>query len=270
MNHIDEGTLLALLDGELSEEEGSRVEAHVEACEACATSLAELREASDRLEAALALLDRPAPAEVSAWTVRQRAAARRMAFPRRALLRAAAMVLGFAAVGSAAIPNSPVRTWVAAAWRHGVSALSGGEDPAPAVATAAGDVTPETASAPTPEAGLVVQPERRRVVVSIESPAPDLVARVRVVSDARVAVRARGEAASARFRTAPGRLDVVSPGSGELVIEVPASQIDVTLEVNGRVLVSKRGPELTVAGARVEVRPGEEIVVDLTGSGSVN
>lgn len=262
MNHIDEGTLLALLDGELSEEEKSRVEAHVEACEACAVSLAELREASDRLEAALALLDRPAPAEVSAWTVRQRAAARRMAFPRRALLRAAAMVLGFAAVGSAAIPNSPVRTWVAAAWRHGVSALSGGEDPAPAVATAAGDVTPE--------AGLVVQPERRRVVVSIESPAPDLVARVRVVSDARVAVRARGEAASARFRTAPGRLDVVSPGSGELVIEVPASQIDVTLEVNGRVLVSKRGPELTVAGARVEVRPGEEIVVDLTGSGSVN
>lgn len=268
MNHIDEGTLLALLDGELSEEEGSRVEAHVEACEACATSLAELREASDRLEAALALLDRPAPAEVSAWTVRQRAAARRMAFPRRALLRAAAMVLGFAAVGSAAIPNSPVRTWVAAAWRHGASALSGGEEPAPAVVTAAGDVTPETASAP--EAGLVVQPEHRRVVVSIESPAPDLVARVRVVSDARVAIRARGEAASARFRTGPGRLDVLSPGSGELVIEVPASQIDVTLEVDGRVLVSKRGPELIVPGARVEARPGEEIVVDVTGSGSVN
>lgn len=187
-----------------------------------------------------------------------------MAFPRRALLRAAAMVLGFAAVGSAAIPNSPVRTWVVAAWRHGVSALSKGEEPAPEVATAAKDAAPETAPAAMPEAAFVVQPERGRVVVSIESPVPDLVARVRLVPGARVAIWARGEAASARFRTAPGRVDIVSPGSGELVIEVPASQIDVTLEVGNRVVVSKSGPDLTVAGARVEARPGEEILVDLT------
>lgn len=270
MKHVDEGTLLALLDGELNDGERSRVEGHVEACEVCTAQLAELRAASADLNAALALLDVPAPAAASAWAVRRRASARRVVFTRRALLRAAAMVLGFAAVGSAAIPESPVREWAVAAWRNSVAALtrSGAEPVAAAVEESAPEAAPASDTAPA-EAGLMVQPEDGRVVVSVESPASGLVARVRLASGSRVAVMARGEAAAARFRTAPGRIDVVTPGAGELVIDVPASLVEMTLEVDGRAVVAMTGGELTVSGGTINAARNE-VVVELNGSGPVN
>ncbi len=44
MSHPDEGTIQALLDGELDAEQRSRIELHVSACAACAARLAEARE----------------------------------------------------------------------------------------------------------------------------------------------------------------------------------------------------------------------------------
>jgi hypothetical protein len=62
MSHVDDGTLNALLDGELGREETAAVEAHVAACPECAKRLAEakrfLAEASDLLGA----LELPKPA----------------------------------------------------------------------------------------------------------------------------------------------------------------------------------------------------------------
>lgn len=269
MKHVDEGTLLALLDGELNDGERSRVEGHVEACEVCATQLAELRAASDDLTAALALLDVPAPASATAWAVRRRASARRVLFTRRALVRAAAMVLGFAAVGSAAIPDSPVRTWAAAAWRNVAGLTRPNAEPAAApVEAPAPEATPVSNATPA-EAGLMVQPENGRVIVSVESPAAGLVARVRLASGPRVAILASGEAATARFRTAPGRVDVVTPGAGELVIDVPASLLEMTLEVDGRVVVAMAGGELTASGGTIN-GARNEVVVELAGSDPVN
>lgn len=270
MSHIDEGTLLALLDGELKGEERIRIEGHVGACQACAGVLAELRDASSRLESALALLDRPVPADATAWAVRKRAAARPAVSPRRALVRAAAMVLGFAAVGSAAIPDSPVREWATAAWRQGVAALTRAEEAQPAATVEEPALASESDQAPEAEAGLLVQPHGGRVVVAVEAPAQGLVARVRLVDGDRVAVRARGAAATARFRTAPGRVDVVTPGTGELVIDVPASLADVTVEVDGRVFVEKAGAELTVSGKRVDAHARDGVLVDLNPAGSVH
>ncbi len=270
MSHVDEGTLLALLDGELSGEERIRVERHVGECQTCAGELAELRDASATLESALALLDHPVPAAATAWAVRKRASARPVVSSRRTLVRAAAMVLGFAAVGSAAIPDSPVREWAATAWRQGVAALSRADD-APEAATVE---EPSSAPAPDPapeaEAGLLVQPHEGRVVVSVESPARGLVARVRQIDGDRVAVRARGAAATARFRTAPGRVDVVAPGTGELVIDVPASLTDVTLEVDGRVYMTKVGPNLTVSGGGSTVEFPDGVVLDLSPPGPLD
>ena len=44
MQHLDEGTIHAWLDGALDEEERSRVEAHVAACAECAGAVAEAYE----------------------------------------------------------------------------------------------------------------------------------------------------------------------------------------------------------------------------------
>ncbi len=56
MEHIDEGTIHAWLDGALPADEASRIEAHVSSCAACATAVAEARgliAASSRILSAL-------------------------------------------------------------------------------------------------------------------------------------------------------------------------------------------------------------------------
>ncbi|HEX7117915.1 MAG TPA: zf-HC2 domain-containing protein [Longimicrobiales bacterium] len=255
MNHVSEGMLQSFLDGELDREARTRVEHHVDACGACAAVLSELRDAAIRLEHALALLDRPAPLEAAERAMRRRRVATRVAAPRRALARAAVMILGFAAVGSAAIPDSPIRAWVAAAWRQGVAVFADAPaEPAPATPAA------ETG------AGISIRPHDGSAWIVVESPAPGVRARVRLVDGDRVAVRALGAAASARFRTGPGRVDIVAPGAGELEIDVPASLAGARLEVDGRVVVTKVGATLDVLGGVVAERSPTEVVVDLTGS----
>jgi len=63
MPHPDEGTIQALLDGELDSAEQARVEAHIAGCQPCARRLAAAREfmsEADRLVEVLQVPDRPA------------------------------------------------------------------------------------------------------------------------------------------------------------------------------------------------------------------
>ncbi len=56
MEHIDEGTIHAWLDGALPADEGARIETHVASCAACAAAVAEARgliAASSRILSAL-------------------------------------------------------------------------------------------------------------------------------------------------------------------------------------------------------------------------
>jgi anti-sigma factor RsiW len=253
MNHVAEGSLQAFLDGELSDDERSGVERHLLTCRECEATLAELHEASAVLEAALIAYDRPAPVEDAARAVRRRRAQERMAASRRALLRAAGLVLGFAAVGSAAIPGSPVRDWVNAAWQHGTALFD-----RPAVAEA------EAPTANSAQSGISVQPSGGWVRIVVEAPAADLTARVRLVDNGRVSIRAFDGAAAAHFRTGPGRIDIVRPGAGELHIDVPSSVVGAVLEVDGRAIVTKEGTVLRAAGMSVEGDASTEVVVPLT------
>ena len=62
MSHPDDGTIQALLDGELSPGERGRVESHLAACASCAARLAEARafmEEADQLVEVLTVPDRP-------------------------------------------------------------------------------------------------------------------------------------------------------------------------------------------------------------------
>ena len=66
MQHLDDGTIHALLDGELSTEEAEALSEHVRYCAACADRLAEERLIQSEAERMIAELDAPAPAAAAA------------------------------------------------------------------------------------------------------------------------------------------------------------------------------------------------------------
>lgn len=241
MNHVDEGVLQALADGELSAEERDAVQRHLDACAACRAEMEALRTASVTLGGALALLDRPAPRgrDFVRPTPRQ-ASAPRVWRSGRSLARAAVLVLGFAAAASATIPGSPVRDWIGdlVSPRTEVAAVSG---PAPAAESAPPAVAVSTAPV---EAGISVLPAGGEVRVVLSEAARDLVVRAVLVDGPRAGVFASGEAASARFITGTGRIEVVGAGPGELRIELPRSAALARVVVNGTPFLTKRGVRL--------------------------
>lgn len=244
MAHIEEGVLQAYLDDEV----GSRAEidAHVHACATCAAELDRLRSASTLFAAAIQGADTSAPV-LSALAAVKRTnpviqsrpvitqPARR--FARVPLARAAMLLFGFAAAASATIPGSPVRAWVGDALRT-VGVLPQQEPVAP--------VVPDTpASAGAVEQGddaaaLYIEPIEGRIRIVLTDVADDANVRVQIVEADRALVQATGAAAKARFRTAPGRIEMIGVGKGDVVIDMPASVRDASVVADGKVLYVKQ------------------------------
>ena len=112
--HLGEGTLQALLDGELSPPEHAAAEAHLAGCPSCAAELRDLRALNERMAGLLALGDHPAPVAQAQMRMRARRLRSTRTFSwQAALLRAAVLVLAFAGVAAATVPGSPVREWIA-------------------------------------------------------------------------------------------------------------------------------------------------------------
>lgn len=282
--HASEDRLLAYLDDEVPEGERQVVARHLEACRPCADALEALREISRRLSVGLQRLDRPAPALHPA-AIRRRAGVLDVARgrdddarpaagpaspdeeapsgrrsgrpagadrPRRSLLAAAVLLLAFTGV-AAAIPGSPVRAWLTDSARAIAGLFGGGEEPAPTV------VDQEAVEAATRlPSGVAVEPYGGSVRISLRSPSPDAVVRVRVVDDARATVLA----SDARYRTGPGRIEVLGAGPGDLRIEIPRSVASAIVEVDGRPVVEKVGTDLRLltpadtSGSEIFFRPG--------------
>jgi hypothetical protein len=237
--HLAEGTLQALLDGGLPPVELAAAEAHLAACGECAGALRELRALNERAAALLAVGDVPAPVAQAQMSLRARRARQgHWGDARKALLRAAILVLGVAGVAAAAVPGSPVRAWVEqAVLPQKKATLTPGPAPAPPPRVAA-------ASSPT---GISIRPDAGTVRVVLTGASPRLRVTARLVDGDRAGVLARGPAMSgARFRTAPGRIEVVDAGAGEIEVEIPRAARTATVEVNGRVLVAKDGDSLRV------------------------
>jgi len=60
MSHLDEGTLHALLDGELDLHEVKEIQAHIGSCAACGTRLREVKEFHGESDRLVGLLEVPA------------------------------------------------------------------------------------------------------------------------------------------------------------------------------------------------------------------
>lgn len=201
MDHLTDQRLGRYLDGELSDIERSRAERHLEECERCRSELARLHEASEQLNGLIEevkLPERLREADVYPPKRRERGETSGPTFPLRAATAAAVLLLGV----SAAVPGSPVRSWLAGAADRVRAALQAGE---------------ESAAGAEPGFGLQIRPADGQVRVDIRGAAPGTPVAVRMVEDSLAGAWAPG----ARLRSEPGRLEVVDPDRGEVRINVP-------------------------------------------------
>lgn len=246
MNHVDEGTLQALVDGELTPDALRAAEWHLAGCAECAAALGGQRRVSDGFaEAHRELRAPPATREVRD-SIRRRARRGRPAPARGALRRAALLLLASGAVASATVPGSPVREWLGL---PGESRPRAAPAPRPApVPTVAAPM----AEAPLP--GVSILPVEGRVRVLLQAPVAPLRVRARLGSGE----RAEAYSAGGRFRTAPGRIEVIGAGPGEVRIEIPLGAVDARVEVDGVLYLLKEGEQLRLLRPAAE-RAGEAI-----------
>jgi hypothetical protein len=104
--------------------------------------------------------------------------------------------------------------------------------------------------APAPKA-ISILPDGGRVRVQVTGSSPELRVRARLGDAPQAQVTATGAAVSARFRTGPGRIEIMGAGPGELVVDLPAGASAAFVEVNGRVIAAKEGKTLRSLAPRV-------------------
>jgi hypothetical protein len=248
--HVPNEVLLAFLDREVQAAEQTEIEGHVERCQACAVRLAGLRAATGHVGEALEALDvdlpwTDMPAELAeaardagATGVRAITTApsvrRSRRFSGRAMAVAASLVLLLAA-GAWAVPGSPLRAWLSRS-AAAVSDLLRSDSPE----------TEVTGAEDTADSGVSVQPLDGLVRISVQAAGPGTRVRVRL-TNAEFA-SARSTEASVGYSVGPGLIEVVQP-SGEMMIELPRRALDARVEIDGRVVVRKRGNELYLTPA---------------------
>ncbi len=247
IDHLTEGTLQALLDGELDVGEAESARRHLAGCVTCESEYGVLRDGSLVFATALSELDVAVRGPVRSSAPR---VPRRLSFIRGALQRAAILVLGFTAA-AAAMPGSPIRAWF-------VETLD-----------RAGDIVLEERAAvvapPGVEpvrSGVSVSPDEGRLRIVIVRPDPDLRIRATIIESPRGGAYATGEAASARFATGLGLVEVIDARGGELLLEIPADASSATVELDGRLYLTKDGDQLRLlvasgdtSGAEVRFQP---------------
>lgn len=256
--HLSDGDLVRLLDGELDAEERARVEAHAAGCEACAARLRRLRRRSARLSGILLASDPqapPAPVQAPDELALRRASRDRQAHSApapRPWLRVAAVVVLLLAAGVVASPlRAVVAEWLRTQWER--IAAPGAGAPAPAA---------EAPAAPAPErspAGARVQftPQGTTFTLDVAVPQGAGSVEVRRAAGTSATAEQTGGGAQAELLVLPSGVRIRNaPGAtADYRVTVPASVRTVRVRVGeGRETVLTA--EEVAAGARVELGGG--------------
>lgn len=245
--HPTRGTLQALLDGELSDDRRAALVGHLSACDRCRAIRSSLERDSALFSSAVALFDtassrRPVDADATpagVVPIGERRADRTAVvagsvsrWSRRAILRAAILIIGFAGVAAAVVPGSPLGTWVREVGRQ----LVGGSATLPPETSVDVDMGDGATISLLPSDGML------RVVITGFS--AESTVRVRIVDGAQGYVTVRETAEDPRFVTAPGRIEVTGQGDGEIWIDLPKSAVEASVEVDGQSIILKEGDQL--------------------------
>lgn len=233
MSHATEGTIQAYLDGELTVAERSELTGHLAQCDACARELDTLRQASSDFVTLTGTLDVPVELERAREALDRERWARRSRTIRRVLTRAAVFLVFVAGAAAAAVPGSPLRRWVTNLWHNATAPR-----PAP---TAPAAPTP----APEPSVSAVsVEPLQGHVRIVVRGATADTRVHVKLLDSGLASVEGKGAAAAAHYQTGPGQIDVRAVTGGDVIVTLPESATQASVELNGRVVVRKEGAQL--------------------------
>ncbi|MCG8466884.1 MAG: hypothetical protein MJB57_01550 [Gemmatimonadetes bacterium] len=246
--HVEDGALLALLDGELEGAEREALEARVNDCSELASRLDELRFATRGVTASLEALDEPSPwteipdalrhaARDAVRPIESARSARGARVGRRSIATAAGLTLLLAA-GAYAIPGSPVRGLVDGAV-SAVASLMGIGDDAPV------DPGP---------AGVAVDLADGGVRVLITGASESLRLEVVTIGGDRAVVTTRDP----RFRVEMGLVEITEP-TGDLKVALPLGADRGVVEVDGVAVATFEAGRL-VRAAAADDSPAEIIV----------
>ena len=233
-NHLDDGTLLSLIDAELVGEVRARTEAHIASCSVCVARHEELRFAVRRVTSALELADEPRPSTDLLDVLREESVRAPISIERtspnkteslrvgkRSLFAAATLTLLLAA-GAYAIPGSPIRGWVSEGIDV-ITSLIGLEDQGPT----------------DPGLAIVsVEPDGGSVKVSVISATSSL----RVTIARSDSWQAQVSGRETAFRVEAGLIEVTDP-SGDLMISLPGGA-EAVVEINSTVVARLEGGRL--------------------------
>jgi hypothetical protein len=235
MTHIEEGVLQAYLDAEVSAGARADIDKHLQGCTACAAELERMSNSSRLFSNAVRRTDVHAPVLMAQarFAGVQRLEKKAPAFgPRRAFARAAMFIVGLAAVAGAAVPGSPVRAWISdALTRAGLL-----DEPQSAAAPASPAEEPAVQRDAPESTALAIDPVDGQVRVVLKNVDPNTVVSVRLVDGPRAVVEATGIAATARFRTGAGSLEVTGIPGGSVVVQIPRTVSDGVVEQDGKVI----------------------------------
>lgn len=233
MTHMDDSRLLAYLDGELPGDGESRVDEHLRECGECRDRYEAVQARSRLFSRAVARLDvAPPPRQ---WSDLRTAIDDPVDAPRAGggrprpgrlapFLKAAAVLLVMTGVASA-IPGSPVDDWIGAAVERVASWIGGDE-----VETTAPAVTVEEAES---TAGVTVALDAGEIRITLEEVPPGTPVRVSLVASDQATVQAAG----ARYRTAPGRIEAIGASGDGIRVSIPRMAAAATVLVNGETAV---------------------------------
>jgi len=240
-DHLDEGTLQALLDGELPPGDAKTAEEHLKACRLCEAELAALRDGSLVFASAVSRLDVP-PGSARSRMLPPPSVRRPTRWIALALPRVAAVLLVSVAAVAAAMPGSPIRSWIDRELASSAPATTSPTDDAPVV----------TEPDPSPRSGVSVEPARGHLRIVLIRPAADLRVRATITDSPRGGAYTVGTTTTARFATGVGLVEVIEASGGELFLEIPAGATTATVEVDGKPYLVKEGGQLRLLVASDE------------------
>lgn len=219
MNHLDERAIHELRDGALLDADAR---AHMEHCEVCQAALADAEARAASIDQALSRLDQAFDLESAKEAVRARMEAGKSGASSGGsdgwwsggwtLGKAAALVL-LAAGGAAALPGSPIRSWLA--------------EPEPRPEAVFEALEPITV---TERVGGRMTVGEGPLVVALDGVAPGTEVEVAWVEGSAVTVQA---ASGTAFSYAADRVQATIAG-GPVTVHMPRSADPVSLVVNGR------------------------------------